>query len=141
MRKLQLGLAGALIGLAAVAVAVAACGTDETRGAVCALDSDCHANELCHPQARLCVGLCRSAESCEEEARDCQPLSEEDARTVCKCSEEAQCQGERLGSSGTCSASLQVCVTRCGEEGTCPEGQTCDTATNECRGAGGSAPP
>lgn len=136
MRKLHLGLAGAFIGLA-TAVAVTACGTDETRGAVCAVDTDCHANELCHPQARRCVTTCRSAESCEDDGpRDCQPLSEADARNICKCTEEAQCQGEPFGSAGTCSASLQVCVTRCGEDGACPEGQACDTTTNECRGTG-----
>jgi hypothetical protein len=135
MRKLELGVVVALTGLAVMTVAVTACGTDETRGAVCTLDTDCHANELCHPLARLCVQRCRSADACGEEAPNCQPLSEQDARNVCKCAEEASCQGERLGPSGTCSASLQVCVTRCGAEGACPSGQTCDTATNECRGA------
>ena len=139
MRKLHLGLAVSFIGLAAVTVA--ACGTDETRGAVCTLDTDCHANELSHPEARLCVRTCRSSDSCDAEARDCQPLSEADARTICKCSEEASCQRGIRGPSGTCSASLQVCVTRCGEDGACPTGQTCDTATNECRGAGTSTPP
>ena len=142
MRKLHLGLAVSFIGLAAMTVTVAACGTDETRGAVCTLDTDCHANELCHPQARICVQTCRSADSCDAAvAPNCQPLSEADARPICKCSEEASCQRGDLGASGTCSPSLQVCVTRCGEEGACPEGQTCDTATNECRGTGTTTPP
>ena len=89
MRKLHLGLAVLCVGLAAVAVA--ACGEDETRGESCTVDTDCHANELCFTPAQRCVQTCGNSNDCEDESNPCEPVSDTDPRRVCKCSTGEPC--------------------------------------------------
>lgn len=89
MRKWHLGLAVLCVG--ASAVTVAACGEDETRGAACTLDTDCHANELCYAPFQRCVQRCGNNNDCDDESNACEPLSETDPRRVCKCAPDEPC--------------------------------------------------
>ncbi|XXF77310.1 hypothetical protein P2318_30305 [Myxococcaceae bacterium GXIMD 01537] len=138
MRKLHLGLAVLLMGLSAATIT--ACGDDETEGAGCDADSDCLSNELCHPQANVCVKTCSSSNDCTSEAKNCEALSAADSRQICKCTTDELCQGGNIGSSALCSDAFRICVTRCSDDTGCPTGQTCDTTSGECRGGGGTEP-
>ncbi|XXF77309.1 hypothetical protein P2318_30300 [Myxococcaceae bacterium GXIMD 01537] len=139
MRKAQFGLAALLVGL--MAVAVTACGDDDPPPGnkptsklwkACAADSACGAEEICHPEAKVCVRKCSAASECPDSAQTCEALSGSNTQKVCKCGSDAQCEKSDLGTSGVCGDAHQVCQARCTST-SCGSGQVCDAASGECK--------
>lgn len=132
LRKMMLVLSalGAMSGL------MAGCGDDDPSGTTCSSNDDCAENEICHPDASVCVMTCTTGSDCPDTAKTCAALggSSSQANTlICQCSTDALCNS---GSDGTgslvCSELDNVCVPKCDSNDDCGSGRVCDTASGQC---------
>ncbi|QRK11960.1 hypothetical protein JQX13_19020 [Archangium violaceum] len=80
-----------LVVLGAMGLALTACkgGIDLS----CSVDKDCLESELCHPDDKVCMQLCRSTDDCPESADTCEALTDTNASRVCKCKNPEGCRG------------------------------------------------
>ena len=108
----------------------------------CSATTDCLANELCHPQAGVCVQTCTASTDCPESAKDCSALSTTDSTKVCKCSTSELCQRDTRveGATLTCLSGYSVCSdqsapAKCTSNAQCSAGQTCNASTGACETA------
>ncbi|WNG43435.1 hypothetical protein F0U60_04475 [Archangium minus] len=83
-------MTGVLVVLSAMGLALTACkgGIDLS----CSVDKDCLESELCHPDEKVCMQMCRTADDCPESADTCEPLTEANTPKVCKCKNPEGCR-------------------------------------------------
>lgn len=134
--------------LAAVAVGVGCGGNGTGAGARCTSDSNCAPDEVCHPNAKVCVTKCTTANDCGDEAKRCDLIgsisadggtqSTTSTQKACHCSTDALCAKANPGD--ICSTLDRVCTPKCTKDDECGGGgRTCDTATGQCKaGAAGN---
>lgn len=140
LRKMTLMLAA----LGAVGMMLTACGGEGRESLTCSTDADCLENEICHPDAKVCVQTCTTSSDCPNSAKECSALGGSSSMKdslICKCSTDQLCQGDTRVSD----ASALVCLSGssvCGPKGTtpactkdtdCASGQVCDTTSGTCK--------
>jgi hypothetical protein len=140
LRKMTLMFAA----LSAVSLMMACDGGGRTTLA-CSSTTDCLENEICHPQAGVCVQTCTASTDCPDSAKSCDALSTTDATKICKCSTDELCQQKDTrveGATLTCLSGYKVCSdqsgttpTKCTTNAQCSAGQTCNTTTGACETA------
>ncbi|AKF82615.1 hypothetical protein SAMN05443572_106445 [Myxococcus fulvus] len=133
LRKMMLVLSalGAMSGL------MAGCGDDDPSGTTCSGNDDCAENEICHPDASVCVLTCTTGNDCPASAKTCAELggtSSQSDTLICQCSTDALCNGGSDGTSSdlVCSNLDNVCVPACDSNDDCGSGRVCDTASGQC---------
>ncbi|MFY1824953.1 hypothetical protein ACN47A_03505 [Myxococcus fulvus] len=133
LRKMMLVLTalGAMSGL------MAGCGDDDPSGTTCSGNDDCAENEICHPDASVCVLTCTTGNDCPSSAKNCLALggsSSQSATLICKCSTDELCNGGSDGTSSdlVCSTEDRVCVPACDSDDDCGSGRVCNTAAGQC---------
>ncbi|WP_426730467.1 hypothetical protein [Myxococcus faecalis] len=133
LRKMMLVLSalGAMSGL------MAGCGDDDPSGTTCSGNDDCAENEICHPDASVCVLTCTTSNDCPASAKTCAELggtSSQSDTLICQCSTDALCNGGSDGTSSNlvCSNLDNVCVPACDSNDDCGSGRVCDTASGQC---------
>jgi hypothetical protein len=126
-----------LIGVTAAALALALAGCPDGGGvATCTSDTECQSDELCHPNAKVCVRKCSSTTDCPTEAKTCKTTTATGAQMICTCATDQLCEQE-LGTGTVCSDSWEVCTptegTSCSatavQPDTCGYGQFCGTGS------------
>ena len=140
IRKMTLMLAT----LGAMSMVLTGCPGGGRESLACTEAADCLENEICHPDARVCVQTCSIGDDCPESAKTCDAISATNSTKICKCGTDALCQrDDRLDDASglTCSTTYKVCTDgggttpACTTDANCAAGQTCDTSTGTCRAA------
>ncbi|WPB73737.1 hypothetical protein KYC5002_32440 [Archangium violaceum] len=107
----------------------------------CTADTDCVADEICHPTAKVCVQTCSIGDDCPESSKTCEAISASNSTKICKCSTDALCQrDERISdASGLKCSADKVCTggttSGCTKDTDCASGQVCNTTTGTCSAA------
>jgi Cys-rich repeat protein len=134
----RIGLIGSGAVLAA-ALMLVGCGSEGGGGATsCSTDTECGTGEICHPDAKACVKTCPNGTECTDEARTCEAVSATNSTKICKCSTSALCQGGEIGPDAVCAEQWEICMSKCASDSDCPSGNTCDTASGQCKKGGSS---
>jgi hypothetical protein len=130
-----------LVALVAVGMTLTACGDEGRESLSCTDNAGCLENEICHPDAKVCVQTCTAAADCPDSSKKCEAISSTNAQMICKCTTTEFCQGdERVSDASTlsCSTAYSVCVSpgttpACTKDADCSAGQTCETSTGTCK--------
>jgi len=125
-----------LTALGAMSVVLTGCPEGGGASTTCAANTDCLATEICHPDAKVCVQTCTAAADCPDTAKSCAALggtSTEKDTLVCQCSTNELCNKDRATADQVCSTEYSICVTKCSTNTDCGTGNTCDTATGQCK--------
>ncbi|KFA94358.1 hypothetical protein [Archangium violaceum] len=107
----------------------------------CTADTDCVADEICHPTAKVCVQTCTIGDDCPESSKTCEAISASNSTKICKCSTDALCQrDERISdASGLKCSADKVCTggttSGCTKDADCGTGQVCNTTNGTCSAA------
>ncbi|WNG56488.1 hypothetical protein F0U59_18305 [Archangium gephyra] len=107
----------------------------------CTADTDCVADEICHPTAKVCVQTCSIGDDCPESSKTCEAISASNSTKICKCSTDALCQrDERISdASGLKCSADKVCTggttSGCTKDSDCGTGQVCNTTAGTCSAA------
>ncbi|WP_375772505.1 hypothetical protein NR798_16985 [Archangium gephyra] len=139
LRKMTLMLAA----LGAMSMVLTGCPGGGRESLACTEAADCLENEICHPDAKVCVQTCSIGDDCPESAKTCEAISATNSTKVCKCSTDALCQrDDRLDDASglKCSTTSKVCTDggttpACTKDADCGTGQTCNTTTGTCTAA------
>lgn len=121
-----------LTALGAMSLMTACDGDESGTAGLCVSDLDCLGNEICHPDAQVCVSTCTTNSDCPASASTCAPLASDPSVKVCQCSTTEQCNQDRETADQVCSTLDKVCVTACSSNADCGSGRTCDVLTGQC---------
>ncbi|WP_143177665.1 hypothetical protein [Cystobacter ferrugineus] len=97
--------------IAALGLALTACngGREDLS---CESDATCLENEICHPQAKVCVQTCTSGDDCPESAGKCEAITSGSTTQICKCTTDQLCQRDTSvtdASTLSCDKTFSVC--------------------------------
>jgi hypothetical protein len=133
--QLRNAMVAALVAAASMFVG---CGEEGGGETACTDNSQCTAEQICHPTAKVCVTSCTSAADCPDTAKTCDTITVngQESESFCQCSTDELCGGG-TGSSTVCSSSQdKICAVQC-SEGTCGPGRTCNEQ-GHCVDGGGT---
>jgi hypothetical protein len=131
-----------LVALVAVGMTLTACGDEGRESLSCTDNAGCLENEICHPDAKVCVQTCTAAADCPDSSKKCEAISSTNTQMICKCTTTEFCQSdERISDASTltCLAGVSVCAPAgttpagCTKNEDCATGQTCETSTGTCK--------
>lgn len=121
-----------LTALGAMSLMTACDGGETDTPGLCVSDLDCLGNEICHPDAQVCVSTCTTSDDCPASAKTCAPLASDPSVSVCQCSTTELCNQDRETADQVCSTLDKVCVQACSSNSDCGSGRTCDVLTGQC---------